>query len=34
MLEAGGRDRAQSMAVLEWLDEAYPGKPALLPAGF
>lgn len=24
MLEADGRDRAQSMAVLEWLDEAYP----------
>ncbi|WP_152435149.1 maleylacetoacetate isomerase [Erythrobacter sp. THAF29] len=31
MLEAGGRDRAQSMALLEWLDEAYPEKP-LLPA--
>jgi maleylacetoacetate isomerase len=24
LLEAGGRDRAQSMALLEWLDEAYP----------
>lgn len=32
MLEADGRDRAQSMAVLEWLDEAYP-EPSLLPAG-
>ena len=31
MLEADGRDRAQSMAQLEWLDEAYPEKP-LLPA--
>ena len=31
MLEAGGRDRAQSMALLEWLDEAYP-SPAFLPA--
>lgn len=31
MLEANGRDRAQSMALLEWLDEAYPRKP-LLPA--
>lgn len=31
MLEADGRDRAQSMALLEWLDEAYPAKP-LLPA--
>ncbi|AWW75381.1 maleylacetoacetate isomerase [Erythrobacter sp. KY5] len=31
LLEAGGRDRAQSMAMLEWLDEAYP-DPALLPA--
>ena len=31
MLEADGRDRAQSMALLEWLDEAYPDKP-LLPA--
>ena len=30
MLEAGGRDRAQSMALIEWLDEAYP-EPALLP---
>lgn len=30
MLEADGRDRAQSMALLEWLDEAYP-EPALLP---
>ncbi len=31
MLAAGGRDRAQSMAIIEWLDEAYPEKP-LLPA--
>lgn len=31
MLEADGRDRAQSMAILEWLDEAYPDCP-LLPA--
>jgi maleylacetoacetate isomerase/maleylpyruvate isomerase len=31
MLEADGRDRAQSMALLEWLDEAYP-VPRLLPA--
>ena len=30
LLEADGRDRAQSMAQLEWLDEAYP-EPALLP---
>lgn len=31
MLEADGRERAQSMAILEWLDEAYPAGP-LLPA--
>ncbi len=31
MLEADGRDRAQSMAQLEWLDEAYPDN-SLLPA--
>lgn len=31
LLEADGRDRAQSMAQLEWLDEAYP-QPPLLPA--
>lgn len=31
MLEAAGRERAQSMAILEWLDEAYPDRP-LLPA--
>lgn len=30
MLEADGRDRAQSMALIEWLEEAYP-QPALLP---
>lgn len=29
MLEADGRDRAQSMALLEWLDEAYPQAPLL-----
>jgi maleylacetoacetate isomerase/maleylpyruvate isomerase len=29
MLEADGRDRAQSMALLEWLDEAYPAPPFL-----
>ncbi len=29
MLEAGGRDRAQSMALLEWLDEAYPAPPLM-----
>lgn len=32
MLEADGRDRAQSMALLEWLEEAHP-EPALLPSG-
>jgi maleylacetoacetate isomerase/maleylpyruvate isomerase len=32
MLEADGRDRAQSMALIAWLDEAYP-EPPLLPAG-
>src|SRR3546814_10162569 len=32
MLVAGGRDRVQSMALLEWLDEAYPQAP-LLPPG-
>jgi len=31
MLETDGRDRMQSMALLEWLDEAYPVLP-LLPA--
>lgn len=31
MLEAGGRDRAQSMAIIEWLDERYP-EQSLLPA--
>ncbi len=31
LLEAGGRDRVQSMAQIEWLDEAYPDKP-LLPS--
>ena len=29
MLEADGHDRAQSMAQLEWLDEAYPDRPLL-----
>ncbi|MCB2066577.1 MAG: maleylacetoacetate isomerase [Erythrobacter sp.] len=32
MLQADGRDRAQSMAIIEWLDERYPDRP-LLPAG-
>ncbi len=32
MLAADGRDRAQSMALLEWLDEAYP-EPRFLPQG-
>ena len=32
LLEADGRDRAQSMAQLEWLEEAYP-EPPLLPTG-
>ena len=31
MLEANGRDRAQSMAMIEWLDEAYPDQP-LMPS--
>lgn len=31
MLAADGRDRAQSMALIEWLDEAYPENP-LLPS--
>ncbi|MEM1051758.1 MAG: maleylacetoacetate isomerase [Pseudomonadota bacterium] len=31
LLEADGRDRAQSMAMIEWLDEAYPDTP-LLPS--
>jgi len=31
LLEADGRDRVQSMALMEWLDEAYPEHP-LLPA--
>ncbi len=31
LLEAGGKDRVQSMAQIEWLDEAYPDRP-LLPA--
>ena len=30
MLAADDRDRAQSMAIIEWLDEAYPDR-ALLP---
>lgn len=32
MLEADGAVRAQSMAILEWLDERYPERP-LLPEG-
>ncbi|MBX7540059.1 maleylacetoacetate isomerase [Qipengyuania sphaerica] len=31
LLEADGKDRVQSMAQIEWLDEAYPDNP-LLPA--
>ena len=31
LLEADGKDRVQSMAQLEWLDEAYPEQP-LLPS--
>ncbi len=29
LLEADGRDRVQSMAQLEWLDEAHPDRPLL-----
>ncbi len=29
VLEADGRDRAQSMAIMAWLDERYPDKPLL-----
>ena len=29
MLEADGRDRAQSMAIIAWLDERYPDAPLL-----
>ena len=29
LLQADGRDRAQSVAILEWLDEAYPERPLL-----
>lgn len=32
VLEADGVARAQSMAILEWLDERYPDRP-LLPEG-
>ena len=32
VLEEGGRSYAQSMAILEWLEERYP-EPALLPTG-
>ena len=31
VLETEGRDRAQSMALIAWLDERYP-QPPLLPA--
>ncbi len=31
VLETDGINRSQSMAILEWMDEAYP-SPALLPA--
>ncbi|QZD93864.1 maleylacetoacetate isomerase [Qipengyuania xiapuensis] len=29
LLEADGKDRVQSMAQIEWLDEAYPDRPLL-----
>ncbi len=29
LLQADGRDRAQSLAILEWLDEAYPDRPLM-----
>jgi maleylacetoacetate isomerase len=29
LLQADARDRAQSLAILEWLDEAYPDRPLL-----
>ena len=29
MLEVDGKDRVQSMAIIEWLDEAYPERPLL-----
>ena len=29
LLEANGKDRVQSMAQIEWLDEAYPDRPLL-----
>ncbi len=29
MLEVGGQDRVQSMAIIEWLDEAYADHPLL-----
>ena len=29
LLEADGKDRVQSMAQIEWLDEAYPENPLL-----
>jgi maleylacetoacetate isomerase len=29
LLKADGRDRAQSMAIIEWLDEAYSDRPLL-----
>jgi maleylacetoacetate isomerase len=32
VIEADGRSRAQSMALIAWLDEKYP-EPPLLPAG-
>ena len=31
LLEAAGHDRTQSLAILEWLDEAYPDTRPLLP---
>ncbi len=29
LVQADGRDRAQSLAILEWLEEAYPDRPLL-----
>lgn len=31
LLESGGRGRAQSVAIMEWLDEAFPHRPLLPP---
>jgi len=31
-IETGGEVFGQSLAILEWLEETWPGRPALLPA--